>query len=81
MERLRCRLVKNKEVTDLKHSSKKCGNTYNISVDSNDVANSVIKVIFAVVIGYRLLTVPDSVIQSILENVLEAVFSGIEMLH
>ena len=92
VERLQCRLVKIKEVTDLKFSSKNCGNVYNItnnvSINGDDVTKNIVKIIFAVaiavvifVIAYRLLTVSDSVIQSILEKMLEMVFSGIEMLH
>lgn len=92
VERLQCRLVKIKEVIDLKFSSKNCGNVYNItnniSVNGDDVTKNIVKIIFAVVtavillvVAYRLLTVSDSVIQSILEKMLEIVFSGIEMLH
>lgn len=92
VERLYCRLVKIKEVTDLRISSKNCGNVYNItnnvSVNGDDVTKNIVKIVFAVaiaiviiVIAYRLLTVSDSVIQSILEKMLEMVFSGIEVLH
>ena len=97
MERLLCRLVKNKEVTDLKISSKNCrdvnnNTTYNISVDCDKLTKNIVTIISAVtiafifvmvfgVIAYRLLTVSDSVIQSILEKWLETSFSGIEMLH
>ena len=97
MERLLGRLVKIKEVTDLKFSSKNCGNvvynvTKNISIDGDKVTKNIVTIIFAVaiviipmmifgVIAYRLLTVSDSVIQSILEKWLETSFSGIEMLH
>lgn len=97
MERLLCRLVKNKEVKVLKISSKNCRDvcnnvTYNISVDGDKLTKNVVTIISAVaiaiifvmvfgVIAYRLLTVSDSVIQSILEKWLETSFSGIEMLH
>ena len=97
MERLLCRVVKNKEVTDLKISSKNCRDVYNnitcnISGDSDKLTKNVVTIISAVakaiisvmifgVFAYRLLTVSDSVIQSILEKWLETSFSGIEMLH
>ena len=97
MERLLCRLVKIEEVTDLKISSKNCrdvnnNTTYNISVDCDKLTKNIVTIIFAVaiviipmmifgVIAYRLLTVSDSVIQSILEKWLETLFSGIGMLR
>lgn len=66
--------------------------TKNISIDGDKVTKNIVTIIFAVaiviipmmifgVIAYRLLTVSDSVIQSILEKWLETLFSGIEMLH
>lgn len=92
MERLLSRLVKIKEVTNLKFSSKNCGNVYNItnhiSINGDDATKNIVKIILAVAFavipiafGYRLLTVSDSVVQSILEIWLERLFSGIEMLH
>lgn len=76
----------------MKISSKNCGNVYNItnniSVNGDDATKNIVKIILTVaiavilfVVAYRLLTVSDSVIQSILEKMLEIVFSGIEMLH
>ena len=76
----------------MKFSSKNCGNVYNItnhiSINGDDVTKNIVKIILAVAFavisiafGYRLLTVSDSVVQSILEIWLERLFSGIEMLH
>ena len=80
----------------MKISSKNCGNVYNntyyISIGGDDATKNIVKIISAVaiaiifvmifgVIAYRLLTVSDSGILSILEKWLETSFSGIEMLH
>lgn len=77
-------------------SSKNCGNVYNntyyISIGGDDATKNIVKIVFAVaiavilvivfvVIAYRLLTVSDSGILSILEKWLETLFSGIEMVH
>ena len=77
----------------MKFSSKKSGDVNlfsnnTINVNSSDICNSIVKIILAVAFcafiiafAYRLLTVSDSVVQSILEKWLETLFSGIEMLH
>ena len=81
----------------MKISSKNCRDvynniTYNISGDGDKLTKNVVTIISAVakaiisvmifgVIAYRLLTVSDSVIQSILEKWLETLFSGIGMLR
>ena len=79
----------------LKSSSKTKGNIIvlgnNNRIETGDKSNNIVKIIFAVAFGigilaisfamaHRLLTVSDSVVQSILEKMLDTLFSGIEML-
>ena len=95
MERLFIRSIKIKEVNGLKSSSKTKGNIIvlgnNNRIEPGDKRNNIVKIIFAVAFGigilaisfamaHRLLTVSDSVVQSILEKMLDTLFSGIEML-
>ena len=95
MERLFIRSIKIKEVNGLKSSSKTKGNIIvlgnNNRIETGDKSNNIVKIIFAVAFGigilaisfamaHRLLTVSDSVVQSILEKMLDTLFSGIEML-